>query len=53
MVEEWWSQSAMGICAFLLYVQLIWCSGFPEIYAGLEECGGVCLSMVICEFFYM
>ena len=21
----------------LLYLKLIWCSGFPEIYAGLEE----------------
>ena len=32
-----WSQSVMGICAFLLYVKLISCSGFAEIYAGLEE----------------
>ena len=27
----------------LLYVKLIWCSGFPEIYAQLEEgVGSVC-----------
>ena len=31
-LEEGWSQSAMGICAFTLYVNLIWCSGFPDIY---------------------
>ena len=27
----------------LLYIKLIWCSGFPEIYAQLEEgVGSVC-----------
>ena len=31
-----WGQSAMGICA-LCYMKHIWCNGFPEIYAQLEE----------------
>ena len=30
-------QSAMGICALCyIYIKLIWCHGFPEIYAQLE-----------------
>ena len=33
----------------LLYVKLIWCSGFPEIYAQLEE--GVMSAFGICAFF--
>ena len=33
-----WGQSAMGICALCyIYMKLIWCNGFPEIYALLEE----------------
>ena len=32
-----------GYMCILLYVKLIWCSGFPEIYAQLEEeVGSVC-----------
>ena len=33
-----------GYMCILLYVRLIWCSGFPEIYAWLEEggMGSVC-----------
>ena len=30
----------------VLYMKLIWCSGFPEIYAQLEEGGGVNLPWV-------
>ena len=26
-----------GYMCILLYMKLIWCSGFPEIYAQLEE----------------
>ena len=33
------------IC-ILLYVRLIWCSGFPDMYAQMEEFGGVSLSWV-------
>ena len=25
-----------GYMCILLYMKLIWCNGFPEIYAGLE-----------------
>ena len=36
-----WGQSAMGICALCyIYMRLMWCNGFLEIYAPLEE--GVC-----------
>ena len=43
-----------GYMCILLYVKLIQCSGFPEIYARLEERGGVSLPSVyvhssICE----
>ena len=32
-----WGQSAMGICALHnIYMKLIWCNGFPDIYARLE-----------------
>ena len=37
----------------LLYVKIIWCSGFPEIYGGLELGGGSECTMGICAFFYM
>ena len=30
-----------GYMCFLLYVEIIWCSGFPEIDGGLEVGGGV------------
>ena len=37
-----WGQSAMGVCALCyIYRILIWCNGFPEIYAPLEEGDGV------------
>ena len=29
-----------GYICILLYVKLLWCSGFPEIYAQLKEGGG-------------
>ena len=35
-----------GYICILLYVKLIWCSGFPEIYAQLEEGVGVSLPWV-------
>ena len=31
-----WSQSAIEYICIPLYVNLIWCSGFPEIYARFE-----------------
>ena len=39
----------------LLYMKLIWCSGFPEIYAQLEErVGSVCQDdLGICALYYM
>ena len=41
-----------GYMCILLYVELIWCSGFPEIYAQLEEGGGWGQSaMGICAFY--
>ena len=40
-------QSAMGICAVCyIYMKLMWCNGFPEIYARLEEGWGVNLPWV-------
>ena len=36
-----WGQSAIGICALCyIYMTLIWCNGFPEIDAQLEEGAG-------------
>ena len=35
-----------GYIWMLLYMKLIWCSGFPEIYAQLEEEDGVSLPWV-------
>ena len=37
-------QSAMGLCALCyIYMTHIWCNGFPEIYAQLEEwVGSIC-----------
>ena len=40
-----------GYMCILLYVKLMWCNGFPEIYAQLEEGGQS--AMGICAFFYM
>ena len=36
----------------LLYMKLIWCSGFPEIYAQLEEGWGQSV-MDICALCYI
>ena len=53
-----WRRGVRSVChgymCILLYVQLIWCSSFPEIYAQLEEGCGVRLPWVyvhssICE----
>ena len=33
-----WGQSSIGICAFLLYMKPIQCSGVPEMYG---QYGGV------------
>ena len=42
-----------GYMCILLYVKLIWCSGFPEIYAQLEEgVGSVCHGF-ICILLYV
>ena len=40
-----------GYMCILLYMKLIWCSGFPEIYAWLEG-GGVSVPWVLCAFCY-
>ena len=40
-----------GYMCILLYVTLIWCSGFPEIYGQLEEEGGVSLPMGLMHSF--
>ena len=37
----------------LVYVKLIWYSGFPEIYAQLEEGGWSQSAIGICAFIYM
>ena len=42
-----WGQSAICICALCyIYMKLIWCNGFPEMYAQLEEGVGVNLPWV-------
>ena len=49
-----WGQSAIGICALCyIYMKLIWCNGFPEISALLEEgVGSICLGYM-CIVQYM
>ena len=42
-----------GYMCILLYVKLLQCSGFPEIYAWLEEGAWGQCAMGICAFFYM
>ena len=44
-----------GYMFILLYMKLIWCSGFPEIYAQLEKgVGSVCRDdLGICALYYM
>ena len=53
-----WGQSTMGICALCyihIYLKCMWCNGFPEIYAQLEEAGwgqfamGICALCHICQ----
>ena len=44
----------MSTMCILLYMKLIWCNGFPEIYAQLEEGGGpVCQIWAQCAFCYI
>ena len=47
-----WGQYAMGICALCyIYMKLIWCHSFPDIYARLE---GVHLpSVYMCILLYV
>ena len=50
-----WRRGVESVCheymCILLYMKLIWCSDFPEIYVGLEEGGVVVLqrSMLDCR----
>ena len=49
-----WGQSAMGICALCyIYMKLIWCNGFPEIYGQLEEGVGSICHGYMCIVLYM
>ena len=45
-----WRRGLGSVChgnmCILLYMKLFWCSGFPEIYARLEEGVGVSLPWV-------
>ena len=41
-----------GYMCILLYMKLIQCSGFPEIYAQLKERGWGQSAMGICVFLY-
>ena len=44
----------MGICALcFIYMKLIWCNGFPEIYAQLEEGRWGQSTMGICALCYI
>ena len=45
-------QSAMGICAFC-YMKLLWCTGFPVIYAQLEEGWGPICHGYMCIVLYL
>ena len=43
-----------GYMCILLYMKLMWCSGFPEIYACLEGVESVCHDdLGICAFYYI
>ena len=42
-----------GYMCILVYVKLMWCSGFSEIYCQLDEMGWGQSAMGICAFFYM
>ena len=52
-----WRREVVSVChgymCILLYVKIICCSGFPEIYARLEEKGVGQSAIGICAFFYM
>ena len=40
---DWRGYLGLRYMCILLYMKIIWCSGFPEIYAQLEEgVGSVC-----------
>ena len=42
-----------GYMCIVLYMKLIWCNGFPEIYAHLEEGDGDQSAMGICALCYI
>ena len=51
-LDEWVGSMCYGYMCIVLYMKLIWCNGFPEIYAQLEEwvgsmCYG-CMCIVLC-----
>ena len=49
-----WGQSAIGICALCyIYMKLICCNGFSEIYAQLEEGVGSICHGYMCIVLYM
>ena len=43
----------MSTMCFLLYMKLIWCNGFPEIYAQLEEGVHLPNMSTMCILLYM
>ena len=51
---DWRGYLGLRYMCILLYIKVIWCSGFPEIYAQLEEgmgsvCAWVYVHSSICE----
>ena len=42
-----------GYMCIMLYMKLIWCHGFPKIYAGLEEEVGSICHGYMCIVLYM
>ena len=42
-----------GCMCILLCIKLVWCSGFPDIYAQLDEGVGGQSAMGICAFSYI
>ena len=42
-----------GYMCIVLYMKLIWCNGFPEIYGHLEEGDGGQSAMGICALCYI
>ena len=52
--ERGWGSVCHGYICILLYMKLLWCSGFLEIYAQLEGVGSVCHDdLGICALYYM